>query len=169
MPPFLWDSVNVNRFICFNLESKEMHQCFACVPAYCALPLRLQGCQHYDHRIVSWWSFDISTKLIAIKSYHWSLRTPFHQLLHLLIKHHLNHANIHQLSLHSIILPILYEERVRRWNTEPDHTCTWANGNMWNAENLQRVFCGIVMWNHSAKYPSQIFQIPHYGSFKSLV
>jgi len=48
----------------------------------------------------------------------------------------------------------------------PFTVLTWkalvgGNGKMWNAENLRRVFRGIVPHHHSAKYPSQIFRIPH--------
>jgi len=70
-------------------HKKKTNQIFASAPAYHALSLWLEGSQHNNNRIVSWWSFDISSKLVAVKPYHWPLRTPVHQLLDLFIKHHL--------------------------------------------------------------------------------
>jgi len=64
-------------------------------PAYHTLTLWLECSQHYDDRVVSWWSFDICSKLVAIQSYHRTLETPVHQLLHLFIKQHLQtHTHI---------------------------------------------------------------------------
>ena len=83
----------------FNHKRWE-YQLLASIPAYRTLSLRLQRSQHYDHRIVSWWSFDVSTKLVAVKPYHGPLGTPFHQLLDLFIKHHLNIRQTHQTCFH---------------------------------------------------------------------
>lgn len=59
----------------------------SCAPnslAHSTLSLRLQGCKHDDHRIVSRRSLDEAPKLISIHPDDRTLGGPLHHLCHLL-------------------------------------------------------------------------------------
>ena len=57
---------------------------FVCVPAHGALPLRLQGGEHHDDRVVSGRGLDEAPELVSVHADHGASGGPLHQLLHLL-------------------------------------------------------------------------------------
>ena len=59
-------------------------RCVWCVPADGALPLRLQGSEHHDDRVVSGRCLDEAPELVSVHADHRAPGGPLHQLLHLL-------------------------------------------------------------------------------------